>query len=141
MLKIYNFLFTLIFFFFLYLFTFYNCIVPIGFLSCEIQVAFPGKSQLRQSRATQPKVHVGCFIVSIIHPTLTWTAGSYNVCTDVNACDCTQGCTDTVRESALKVDSGEGGGIFPSPHRGIEPASAACRSDALPTELHPHRYV
>ena len=86
--------------------TFYNCIVPIGFLSCEIQVAFPGKSQLRQSRATQPKVHVGCFIVSIIHPTLTWTTGSYNVCTDVNACDCTQGCTDTVRESALKVDSG-----------------------------------
>ena len=24
------------------------------------------------------------------------------------------------------------------PHRGFEPASAACRSDALPTELHPH---
>ena len=30
----------------------------------------------------------------------------FNMCTDVNACDCTQGCTDTVRESALKVDSG-----------------------------------
>ena len=27
----------------------------------------------------------------------------------------------------------------PFPHRGIELASAACRSDALPTELHPHR--
>ena len=26
--------------------------------------------------------------------------------TDVNACDCIQWCTDTVRESALKVDSG-----------------------------------
>ena len=26
----------------------------------------------------------------------------------------------------------------PLPHRGIEPVSAACRSDALPTELHPH---
>ena len=26
----------------------------------------------------------------------------------------------------------------PLPDRGIEPASAACRSDALPTELHPH---
>ena len=26
--------------------------------------------------------------------------------TDVNACDCTRGCTDTVRESALKVDFG-----------------------------------
>ena len=27
--------------------------------------------------------------------------------TDVNACDCTQGCSDIVRESALKVDSGK----------------------------------
>ena len=27
------------------------------------------------------------------------------MCTDVNACDCTRGCTDTERESALKVDS------------------------------------
>ena len=26
--------------------------------------------------------------------------------TDVNSCDCTRGCTDTVRESALEVDSG-----------------------------------
>ena len=31
-------------------FTFYNCIVPLGFLPCEIGVAFPEKSQLRQSR-------------------------------------------------------------------------------------------
>ena len=30
----------------------------------------------------------------------------FNVRTDVNACDCTRGCTDTVKESALKVDSG-----------------------------------
>ena len=27
------------------------------------------------------------------------------------------------------------------PHRGIEPASAACRSDILPAELHPHTDV
>ena len=32
--------------------------------------------------------------------------GIFNVPTDVNACDCTRGCPDTVRESALKVDSG-----------------------------------
>ena len=32
--------------------------------------------------------------------------GIFNVYTDVNARDCTLGCTDTVRESALKVDSG-----------------------------------
>ena len=28
------------------------------------------------------------------------------MCTDVTACDCTWGCMDTIRESALKVDSG-----------------------------------
>ena len=33
-------------------FTFYNCIVPMGFLPWEIQVVFPGESQQRQSRAT-----------------------------------------------------------------------------------------
>ena len=31
---------------------------------------------------------------------------SFNVRTDANACDCTRGSTDTVRESALKVGSG-----------------------------------
>ena len=53
-----------------------NCIVPMGFLPWEIQVAFPGESQLRQSRATQSRVHAGCYSVSIIHQTLTWTSGS-----------------------------------------------------------------
>ena len=43
-------------------------------------------------------------------------------------------CTDTVRESALKVDSGR---KIPFRTEEIEPASAACRSDVLPTELHP----
>ena len=31
--------------------------------------------------------------------------GLFNMRTDINAFDCTQGCTDTIRESALKVDS------------------------------------
>ena len=30
----------------------------------------------------------------------------FNVRTAVNACDCIEGCTDTVRESALKIKSG-----------------------------------
>ena len=30
--------------------------------------------------------------------------GIFNVRTNVNACDCTRGCTDTVKESALKVE-------------------------------------
>ena len=46
---------------------FYNCIFPIAFLPWEIRVAFPGEGQLQQSRATQHRVHAGCFDVSIIH--------------------------------------------------------------------------
>ena len=72
-----------------------------GFHPWEIQVAFPGESQLRLIRATQPRVHAGCFSVSIIHRTLTWTMR-----TDVNTRDCARECTYTVKESALKVDSG-----------------------------------
>ena len=54
----------------------------------------------------------------------------YRVCkwrTDFNACSCTRRCRDIVRESAL--------GKNPLPHRGIEPPSAACRSDTLPIKL------
>ena len=91
------------FFLITFFFVFNNCIVPMGFLPWKIKVAFPGESQLRQSCAIQPTVHAGCFSVSIIHQTLTWI---FHMHTDVNACDCTRGCTDTVRESALKADSG-----------------------------------
>ena len=63
--------------------------------------------------------------------------GIFNVRLDVNACDCRRGCTNTVRESALKVDWEKN----LLPHRAIEPVSAVCRSDALPTELHPHPAV
>ena len=64
------------FFLFFWQHFFLTTIVPHGFLLCEIQVAFSGESQLQQSRATQPTVHAGCFSVSIIHQTLTWTMGS-----------------------------------------------------------------
>ena len=56
--------------------SFNDCIVPLGFFPWEIQVAFPGESQLRQSRTTQHTVHAGCFSISIIRRTLTWTTGS-----------------------------------------------------------------
>ena len=51
-------------------------------------------------------VHAGYVCVAIIHRTLTWTTRIFIVHTGVNACNCTQGYKDTVRESALKVDSG-----------------------------------
>ena len=57
-------------------------------------------------------VRAGYVCVAIIHRTLTRTTG------DVNACDCTWGCTDTERQSALKEDSVKKN---PLRHRGIEP--------------------
>ena len=63
-------------FYLLFLKTFYNCIVPKGFLPWEIRVAFPRESQLQQSHTTQPRVLAGCFSVSIVHQTLTWSTGS-----------------------------------------------------------------
>ena len=77
-------------------------------------------------------------VVFLTVQTKVWlpVLGTFNVRTDVvvNACDCTQGlCRHHKRvcaESWLWEKN-------PFPHRGIEPASAACQSDALPTELHP----
>ena len=93
----------------------------------------PGKASC-DSHATQPILVAGYFSVSIIYRTLTWTTASFDVHTDVNACVCARGCTDTVTESALKVDWKKN----PLPHQGIKPASAACWSDAVPTHLQPH---
>ena len=66
-------------------FTSYNFIVPVGFLPWKIWAAFPGESLLQQSHSTQPTVYAEYLSVSIIHRTLTWTTGSFNVRTDVKA--------------------------------------------------------
>ena len=111
-----------------FFFSFFNCLVPVGFLPWKIRVAFPGESQLRQSRATQPTLHAGCFSVSIIHRTLTWTIGSRTCAQMLMHAIAHGGCTDAhnrvFTESWLWEKN-------PLPHRGIEPASAAWRSDAL----------
>ena len=54
----------------------------------------PEESQLRQSRTTQPTVHAGCFRNL---PNSDMDYGIFDGRTDVNVCNCTQGCTDTVR--------------------------------------------
>ena len=64
----------------------YNFTVPSGFRPEEFPVAvafLAGESQLQQSRATQPSVHAGCFSVSIIQRTLTWTTGSLTCMCDL----------------------------------------------------------
>ena len=61
--------------------------------------------------------------------------GIFNVRTDVNACDCTREMYGHRKSVWTKSWLWEKN---PFSHRGIEPASAACRSDALPTKLRPH---
>ena len=48
-----------------------------------------------------------CWVFKCFHnlPNSDMDYRIFHLHTDVNACDCIQGCTDTVRESALKVDS------------------------------------
>ena len=67
---------------------------------------FLWESQLQQSRTTQPTVHAGCLIVSIIHQNLTWTTGPL-MCAQMllHAVAC-RGVRTHIRESALEVDSG-----------------------------------
>ena len=96
-----------------------------------------GKAGCDRVAATQPRVH---WVLQFFHnpPNSDTDYGIYDVRTGVNACPCTRGCTDTVRvctESWLPEKK------TPLPHRGIEHASTACRSDALPTKPHPHPWA
>ena len=110
----------------------------------------PGVRQVPEGSGEQRKMEkTGCKIICgapttlavkglmmmIIHRTLTWTTGSLTCAQMLMHATAQGGCTDTVREFALKAVPGRKN---PLPHRGIEPASAACRCDTLPTELHPH---
>ena len=65
----------------------------------------PGKAICDRMTLPTPSA---CWVFLCFH---NWTDSDmdyriFNVRTDVNIWSCTQGCTDTVRESALKVDSG-----------------------------------
>ena len=83
------------------------------FAPWENQVAFPGESQLRQSRYP---TYSACWAFKCFHnpPNSDMDYRIFNVRTDVSACDWIRGCTDTARQSALKVDWEE----TPLPHRG-----------------------
>ena len=87
------------------IFVFLNCIVPLGFLPQDIQVAFPGESQLQQ--ACYP-TNNACWVFQRFNnpPNSDLDYRIFNVRTNVNTWDCMRGCTDTIKESALKVDPG-----------------------------------
>ena len=96
---------------------------------------FPrGKPAATESRYP---TYSACWVFQWFHnpPNSGMDTRIFNVLTDVCACDCTRDCTDTIRKSLhWKLTLGE---KSLAAHRGIESASAACRYDALPTELHP----
>ena len=77
--------------FFFFFFFSCNCIVPLGILPWEIQVAFPGESQLWLSHTTEPTLQARCFECFRDPPNSHMGYGIFYVHTDVNACDCTQG--------------------------------------------------
>ena len=93
---------------FLFLFTFYffQLYCPSGFLPWENRFVFHGERQLRQSRATQPTAHAGCFSVSITHQTRTWNTGSLTSAQMLMHAIAHGFVRTHVRESASKVDSG-----------------------------------
>ena len=103
-----------------------------GNLSC-----LPQRKPAATESHYQPTVQAGCFSVSIIQWTLDMDSGIFNMHTDVNACDCMWGCIDTIKRVCTESWLWEKN---PLQHWGIEPASAACQSNALPTVLHPHAH-
>ena len=52
--------------------------------------------------------HDACWVFWCLHnlPNSDMDYRTFNMHTELNARSCTRGCTDTIRESALKVDSG-----------------------------------
>ena len=83
----------------------------------------PGKASC-DSRTTQPTVHAGCFSVSIIHRTLTWTTALLT-CAQLLMHAVAHGSVWTLNESVLRVDSGRkipcrtGESNLPQQHDGL----------------------
>ena len=68
---------------------------------------FPrGKQTATESRYP---IYGACWVFTCFHnpPNPDMDYEIFNVPTDVNACDCTQACRNTVRGFALKADSGK----------------------------------
>ena len=102
-LEVYNFTLFSFFFFFLKLLQLY---CPSGISPIENSGCLPcGKPAATESRYP---TYGACWVFKCFHNPSNSDMDSriFNARTDVNACDCALGCTDTVRESALQVDSG-----------------------------------
>ena len=87
-------------------FTFYSCIVPMG----HFVMGNSGCLPLGKPAATESlyPAYDACWVFKCFHnpPSSDMDYGIFNVRTYVNVCNCTPGCSDIVRESVLRVDSG-----------------------------------
>ena len=93
-----------IFFFFFFLLFFLQLYCPSGISSMGNSGCFQrGKPAAKESRYP---TFGACWVFWCFYnpPNSDMDYRIFNVLTGVSACDCTRGCTDTVRESALKVD-------------------------------------
>ena len=72
----------------------------------EFRLPFPGKASCDRVELPNLRCMLDVFLCFHNLPNSDMDYGIFNVRTDVNACDRTRGCTDTVRESAMKVVSG-----------------------------------
>ena len=98
------------FFFFLFFFFFFYLLGSITLLSLAGDSGGLTwvRHNSRKSSSTRSCQCVQYFRVSFQAKIWLLVFRIFNVSTDVDACDCTQrGCTDTVTESPLKVDSGK----------------------------------
>ena len=92
-----------------------------------------GKPAATESRYP---TYCACWMFKCFHnpPNSDMDYRIFNVCTDANVCDCTRGCTGTRKRVCTESWLWEKNLL---PHRGIEPASAAWRSDALTNWANP----
>ena len=87
-------------------------------------------------RVALPNPHT-IISVTTIHRIFTWISKSLTCAQRLIYATAHWGAWTPKESLHWKLTLGE----KPLPHRRIESASAACRSDALPTELHPHPHL
>ena len=114
-------------------FFFFTTVLSQWYFPWDIRIAFPGESKLRQSRAAQPTLPAGCFSVSIIHRTLTWTTGSLTCAQMLMRAIAHRDIRTHVRESAQKVDSGRKSLATPGNQTCVSGVPFRCSTN----ELHP----
>ena len=104
------------------------------FLHEKFRLHFPGKGSCDRVALPNLRYMLQCFSVFVILRTLTWTTGSLT-CAQMLMYAMHTGMhrhhKRVCPESWLWEEN-------PLPHRRIKPTPAVCRSDVLPTELHPY---